>query len=145
MTLKTRIFTHHPRVTLARFMFCWWRHNRLAMTSQWPDNCDANTWQAISNSLDIDFIHCDIHGRSCKNVIYYIDNYRNWGRISTWRQMQKRHPIPRPKGRSIGCVCISISINVRLSKEHVAAEDGNRRMMASSNGSFFPRYWPFVW
>ena len=37
------------------------------MTSQWPDNCDDNTWQVISNSLDIDFIHGDIHGRSCKN------------------------------------------------------------------------------
>ena len=68
MTLKTRIFTHHPRISLARFTFCWWRHNRLAMTSQWPDNCDANTWQVISNLLDIDFIHGDIHGRSCKNI-----------------------------------------------------------------------------
>ena len=29
---------------------CWWRHNN----------------QTISNSLDIDFIHGDIHGRSCK-------------------------------------------------------------------------------
>ena len=66
MTLNTRIFTHRPRVSLARFTFCWWRHNRLAMTSQWPDNCDANTWQVISNSLDIDFIRGDIHGRSCK-------------------------------------------------------------------------------
>ena len=27
------------------------------------------TWIVISNSLDIDFIHGDIHGRSCKNVI----------------------------------------------------------------------------
>ena len=31
------------------------------MTSQWPDNCDAITWIVISNSLDIDFIHGDIH------------------------------------------------------------------------------------
>ena len=69
MTLKTRIYTHYPRVSLARFTFCWWRHNRLAMTSQWPDNCDANTWQVISNSLDIDFIHGDIHGRSCKKML----------------------------------------------------------------------------
>ena len=70
MTLKTRIFTHHPRVSLTRFTLCWWRHNRLAMTSQWPDNCDANTWQMICNSLDIDFFHGDIHGRSCKNNGY---------------------------------------------------------------------------
>ena len=66
MTLKTRIFTHHPRLSLARLTLRWWRPNRLVMTSQWPDNCDANTWQVISISLDIDFIHGDIHGRSCK-------------------------------------------------------------------------------
>ena len=30
-------------------------HNRLLMTSQWPDNCDAITRIAIYNSLDIDF------------------------------------------------------------------------------------------
>ena len=34
--------------------------------SQWPDNCEANTWQVISNSLDIDFIHGDIYGRPRK-------------------------------------------------------------------------------
>ena len=62
----TRIFTHHPRVSLARFTFCWWRHNGLAMTSQWPGKCDVNTCQVISNLLYIDFIHGDIHGRSCK-------------------------------------------------------------------------------
>ena len=27
-------------------------------------------WTMISNSLDIDFIHSDIHGRSCKNAKY---------------------------------------------------------------------------
>ena len=63
---KTKIFSRNPRVSLARITFCWWRHNRSAMASQWPDNCDANTWQVISNSLDIDFIHGAIHGRSCK-------------------------------------------------------------------------------
>ena len=50
---KTTSFTHRPRVSHARFSFCWWRHNRLLMTSQWPDNCDAITWIVISNSLDI--------------------------------------------------------------------------------------------
>ena len=63
---KTTIFIHLPRVSLARFSFCWWRHNRLLMTSQWPGNYDAITWIAICNSLDIDFIHGDIHDRSCK-------------------------------------------------------------------------------
>ena len=56
MTLKTRIFTNHPRVLLARFTLCWWRHNRLLMTSQWPDNCDAITWIVISYSLKINFL-----------------------------------------------------------------------------------------
>ena len=71
--VKTEIFTHQPRVSLARFTFCWWRHNRLAITPQWPDDCDANTWQMIYNSFDIDFIHGDIHGRSCKNVSYTVE------------------------------------------------------------------------
>ena len=73
MTIKTTSFTHRPRVSLARFSFCWWRHNRLLMTSQWPDNCDAITWIVLSNSLDIDFIHGDIHGRSCKKFKWSID------------------------------------------------------------------------
>ena len=65
---KNDEFYTSSRVALARFSFCWWRHNRLLMTSQWPDNCDAITWIVISNSLDIDFIHGDIHGRSCKKL-----------------------------------------------------------------------------
>ena len=67
---KNTIFTRRLRVSLARLSFCWWRHNRLLMTSQWPDNCDAITWIMISNSLDIDFVHGDIHGRSCKKLLY---------------------------------------------------------------------------
>ena len=34
MTIKTTIFTHWPRASLAGFTFCWWHHNRLLMTSQ---------------------------------------------------------------------------------------------------------------
>ena len=67
MTLKQGSLHIIPKGSLARLTFCWWRHNRLAMMSQWPDNCDANTWQVISNSLDMDFIDGDIHVRSCKN------------------------------------------------------------------------------
>ena len=70
MTIKPTSCTHRRRVSPARFSFCWWRHNRLLMTSQWPDNCDAITWIVISNSLDIDFIHGDIHDRSCKKMSY---------------------------------------------------------------------------
>ena len=72
MTIQTTLFTHRARVSLARFSFCWWRHNGLLMTSQWPNNCDAITWIVISNSLDIDFIHGDIHGRSCKKLGFMV-------------------------------------------------------------------------
>ena len=34
------------------------------------------TWIVISNSLDIDFIHGDIHGRSCKNVPFIIKHWQ---------------------------------------------------------------------
>ena len=53
MTIKTTNFTHRPCALLARFSFCWWRHNRLLLTSQWPDNCDAITWIVISNSFTV--------------------------------------------------------------------------------------------
>ena len=33
------------------------------------------TWIVISNSPDIDFIHGDIHGRSCKNRQYTFNNW----------------------------------------------------------------------
>ena len=79
MTMKTTSFTHRPRVSLARFSFCRW-HNRLLMTSQWPHSCDAITWMMISNSLDIDFIHGDIHGRSCKKCIFLTGRF-----ILVWR------------------------------------------------------------
>ena len=39
------------------------------MTSQWPDNCGSITLIVIFNSLYIDFIHGDIHGRSCKKTL----------------------------------------------------------------------------
>ena len=54
---------------IALIIFCiWWRHNLLLMTSQSPDNCDSSIWKVISSSLDTDFIHVDIHDRSCKNI-----------------------------------------------------------------------------
>ena len=59
------LYTSSPCLT-RRFLFCWWRHNRFLMTSQWPNNCDAIMWIAISNSLDIDFINGDIHDRTGK-------------------------------------------------------------------------------
>ena len=66
MTIKPTIFTHRTHVAHVRFTFCWWRHNRTLMTSQWPNNCNAITWIVISNLIDNDLFHGDIHGRSCK-------------------------------------------------------------------------------
>ena len=66
MTIKMKIFTHRPRVSLIWFSFCWWRHNPddITMTRQlWRDHVNS----AIS--LDIDFIHSDIHGRLCKKLV----------------------------------------------------------------------------
>ena len=56
--------TYRPRFSLAWFTF--WHHILLLMTSQLPGNCDASTRKKIYNSLNIDFIHVDIHDRSCK-------------------------------------------------------------------------------
>ena len=69
--IKTMILTHLSRVSLAQFSFCWC-HNRLLRTSYWPENRDAIMWIMISNSLDIDFIHSNIHSRLCKNVCFPI-------------------------------------------------------------------------
>ena len=74
MMRKTTIFTRCPCVSLARFSFCWWRHNQLWMTSQWLDNYDTIMWIMISISLDIDFIRTNIHGRSCKKLFHLILN-----------------------------------------------------------------------
>ena len=60
---EKKIFTQLTSVSLFLFTFCWWRHNRLLMTSQWPDNCVRITQTVIYNSLDIDFIHSWL----CKN------------------------------------------------------------------------------
>ena len=62
------VFTHRPCVSLARFTYCWWRHNRFLMRSQWPDNCDAIMWTVISNSSDINFVHSDIHDQLRKTL-----------------------------------------------------------------------------
>ena len=55
------IFTHRLGVSISQFKFWWWRHDRLTLMSQWPDNWDTIIWKVISNLLDIDFIHGDIH------------------------------------------------------------------------------------
>ena len=37
-------------------------------------------------------------------IRYYINNYTNWGRISIRCWIHKRHPIPHPNGRVMGCL-----------------------------------------
>ena len=39
-------------------------------------------------------------------VRYYINDYRNWGRISIRWWMYKRQPIPRSYGRAMGCLLL---------------------------------------
>ena len=88
MTIKITIFSHRPHVSLARFSFCWWHHNRLLMTSQWPHNCDRIMWIVISNSLDINFIHGDIHSRLCKKdrLLYGLKPRLHYTRRDTTRR-----------------------------------------------------------
>ena len=71
MAIKTTIFTHRPRISFARFTFYWWHHNRLRMTSQWPDSYDASTWHMISNSIDLGFIYANIHDQSRKKFTFF--------------------------------------------------------------------------
>ena len=65
---KTTTFTHRPRVVLTWSSFCYdvtidcWRHNNETQSHK----------SLMSNSSDIDFIHSDIHDRSCKNRYYLI-------------------------------------------------------------------------
>ena len=70
--IKTMIFTHCPHVSFAQFLFYWWRHNQLWMTSQWPDNCDLIMWIVIYNSIDINFILLHIQGWSCRKINYFV-------------------------------------------------------------------------
>ena len=73
---KMAIFPHRPHVSLAHFTVCCWCHKQLLMATQWPDNCDVSTWQVISNSIDIDFSHGNIHGQSWKKqqILYHYAN-----------------------------------------------------------------------
>ena len=60
MTIKTTIFTDHPRVSLTLLITSQSIADYVIMTRQlWRDHMNND------NSLDIDFIRGDIHGRSC--------------------------------------------------------------------------------
>ena len=72
---KRRFFTHQHCASLALFKFCWWHHNWLCNTSD-DITIDLanrlgkviNDRKKISNLLDINFIHDNIHSLSCKKL-----------------------------------------------------------------------------
>ena len=82
MTIKRRSLHIVP---MSHSWFCWWRHNRLLMTSQWLDNCDAITWIVISNSLDIDYIHGDTHDRVYKKYDLLADACNHNPMMNKWK------------------------------------------------------------
>ena len=47
-------------------------------------------------------------------VRYYINNYRNWGRILIRCWIHKRHFIPRPNGLAMGCLFVNICGKIDL-------------------------------
>ena len=50
-----------------------------------------------------DFLECRYNAvQYC--TIYYINNYRNWSRMSIRSWIHKIHPIPRPIGRAMRCL-----------------------------------------
>ena len=56
--------------------------------------------KAINNS----YIQLSAVITRSNSVRYYIDDYRNWSRISIRCWNHKRHPIPCPNGRAVGCI-----------------------------------------
>ena len=100
----TSTFTHRPRVSLARLSSCWWRQNRWLMTSQRPHNCDATTWIVISSSLDINFIHGDIHDRSCKKIVPLLKKIRFQSRYH--HKVISKHADLVSIAGTLGCVFI---------------------------------------
>ena len=64
--MKTTVLTYRHHFSLALITFGKWRHSRLLITSQLPDNCDASTEKVISNSIDINFTRGNVHGRPWK-------------------------------------------------------------------------------
>ena len=51
---------------------CRWRHRCI----KGDNNCDARTRKEISSSLEINFTHGHIHGRSCKNILSHLVSFQ---------------------------------------------------------------------
>ena len=80
MPINTTIFTHRLRVSLVRFTFYWWHHNRLLTKSLM--HYASTSVRRTRDKRCLDFIHNHIHGRSCKNmegpvIIYQITLHKH--------------------------------------------------------------------
>ena len=67
-TPSRSLWRHCNASTLTHSVYSLWRHNRLRK-SLWLGNCEVSTLKVISKSLDIDFIHSNIHYRSCGTYV----------------------------------------------------------------------------
>ena len=65
------LHTFHSCLTRSAYFLLMTSQSVADDATQWPDNWDAITWIVIFNSLGIDFIHGDIHDRSCKKFVIY--------------------------------------------------------------------------
>ena len=91
----------------------WWRHNDQTIMARSRDNL-------ISISIDIDFIHGDIHGRSCKNCPHYpvmhVELFDcHVGPITQWTDLQINDVLvdATPQGwRTKGFWCRVVSYHV---------------------------------
>ena len=63
MTIKMTIFTHRPHVSLPRFMFCLWLHNRSRMASPGQNRSSIIVMCVREKrNLDVDCIQDYFHG-----------------------------------------------------------------------------------
>ena len=54
---------------------CWWRHNNETIVTR------SRQWWYLIRSLDIDFIHGDIHGRAKNQEMYLLNNPEEYKRM----------------------------------------------------------------
>ena len=134
MTIKTTILILRPRVSLTHFFI------RLMTLQSIADDVTMTRWIVISNSLDIDFIHGDIHDRSCKKITLpifditmdYVGSYQyRWtlhtnGRFpywAKWRHDASWNPVPYAMS------------NIANNKS-----DNTRERGSESSGKYEPKY-----
>ena len=94
---------HHKIYISTDLYFCVWLTISL--------NCDIISISEMSpwsHKVWAGFWFCQMQSSAIimrSNIVrYYINNYRNWGRISTRCWIHIWNPIPRPLGRGMGCL-----------------------------------------